>query len=595
MRSKVSSSSTFGVSRRITLHGTQMHLDDVTSQVRTPEWASRLLEKTRKLLQSDNNAADPSRDALESLYASEVPYDYRKAKGQFFTPPSVAQLMVNWVLNRGAQSLLDPSVGTGIFIRVALIQEEKGKSLTTVIGYETDQTMAEIARMSVKALGFEPPNIRQIDFVTAQFDDKFDAIVANPPYIRHHQMPYTDDVFAWFDQKCGFKLSRLTNIYGLFLLKIHLSLSARGRAAVLIPSEFLNADFGVPIKKFLLDSNYLDSILIFDNNQLVFSDILTTACVVMLDANRVKDKPVRIVHIPDISVIGELSDSLLLDTPIVEPRNWQEIFLNREALAPELKWTSLGRSNSHRSPKLVSLGEIAVVMRGIATGANSFFTLSAEEVKKYGLEEIYLRPCITKASYAPHPDFNQNDFNELSSSGKKVYLLYYEGGPISSALRSYIELGERFGFHKRYLTEHREPWFSTERREVAPIWVTVFGRQGLRFVLNQAGIWNLTAFHCIYPRFREETKLRALMAYLISDECIERTKEELRVYGDGLLKMEPRDVARLPVLNIPELPSNAIEQLAYLFDQLCLQHRSAGDWRESPDMDMVSQIIGSLL
>jgi adenine-specific DNA-methyltransferase len=592
----VSRSHRFVRSRRVALLGTQTHLDDITTQVTIPEWASNILEKTRQLLQSDINVADPSCDVLEGLYASEVPYDYRKAKGQFFTPPPVAELMVNWVLDRGAKSLLDPSVGTGIFIRAALIQtEQRGKSLVTVVGYETDQIMAEIARMSVKALGFQPPSIRQVDFVTDQFEDKFDAIVANPPYIRHHEMPYIGDVFAWFDRKCGFKLSRLTNIYGLFLLKILLSLSARGRAAVLIPSEFLNADFGVPIKKFLLDTNYLDSILIFDNNQLVFSDILTTACVVMLDANRVRDKPVRIVHMPNVSAIGELSKSLLLARPIKEPRNWQELFFRREALLPALKWTSLGKSNSQRSPKLVSLGEIADVMRGIATGANSFFTLNVEEVKKCGLEEIYLRPCITKANYAPHLDFSRNDFDELSSSGKKAYLLYYEEGPISSALRSYIELGERHGFHERYLTEHREPWFSTERREVAPVWVTVFGRQGLRFVLNRAGIWNLTAFHCIYPRFRGEIKIRALMAYLISDECIERTKEELRVYGDGLLKMEPRDVARLPVLNIPELPNNATEQLASLFDRLCLLHRSNGAWRESPAMDMVSEIIRSFL
>jgi len=504
--------------------------------------------------------------------------------------------MVSWVLDRGAQSLLDPSVGTGIFIRAALIQTaQRGGSLTTVVGYETDQVMAEIARMAVEALGFQPPTIRQIDFVTDHFGDKFDAIVANPPYIRHQEMPYSDDVFAWFDRKCGFKLSRLTNTYGLFLLRILLSLSAHGRAAVLIPSEFLNADFGVPIKRFLLETNLLDSILIFDNNQLVFSDIITTACVVMLDADRVRGKPVRIVHILDASTIGELSKHLLSDAPLREHPNWQELLFAPEALPPASKWTSLGKSNSRRSPKLVPLGEIADVMRGIATGANSFFTLSAEEVKKYGLERIYLRRCITKAAHAPHLDFNPSDFDELSSSGKKAYLLYYEGGPISSALRSYIELGEKRGFHKRYLTEHRDPWFSTERREVAPIWVTVFGRKGLRFVLNRAGIWNLTAFHCIYPRFTEETKLRALMAYLISHECIERAREELRVYGDGLLKMEPADVARLAVLNIPELPGDAIERLASLFDRLCLLHRSEAAWRESPDMAILSETIRSLL
>lgn len=504
--------------------------------------------------------------------------------------------MVKWTLDKGARSFLDPSTGTGIFIRAALVQaRERGESFIQVSGYETSHVLAEIVQASVEALGFRIPTIKETDFLTNQFSDKFDAIVANPPYIRHHEMSYKEDVFKWFDQRCGFRLSRLTNIYGLFLLKIHLSLSKEGRAAILIPSEFLNADFGVPIKKFLLDNNYLEGVLIFDNTQLVFNDILTTACVVMLDAGRAKERPVRIVHVPDVSIVEELAEDLILNKRPEADTKWLQVSFRREALAPQLKWTSLGKSNTLRSQKLVSLGTIADIMRGIATGANSFFTLSVAEIEKHRLDDTYLRPCITKANYASHLDFSQDDFAELYNVGKKAYVLYYNGGPVSPALRAYIQLGERQGFQQRYLTRNRKPWFSTERREVAPIWITVFGRQNLRFVLNKAKIWNLTAFHCIYPKFNDENMLRALMAYLVSNECTEHVREELRVYGDGLLKMEPRDVARVPVLDISELPNDSIQELALLFDQLCVVERSNPSWRESSEMSRISEIIRHFL
>jgi adenine-specific DNA-methyltransferase len=577
--------------------GRQLELGDILTTNDIPDWARSLLKEIQAVLRSDQGVADPASDFLEELYGRRAPYDYRKATGQFFTPPPIAELMVRWALDKGATSFLDPSVGTGIFMRAALLEARKrGTSNLKLMGYEIDPILAKIAKMGIEALEFPVPPISEADFLTDQSDAKFDAIVANPPYIRHHEMTYTDDVFKWFDQRCRFRLSRLTNMYGLFLLKIQISLSTGGRAAVLTPSEFLNADFGVPIKRFLVDTGYLDTLVIFDNTQLVFNDILTTACVTMLDAERMKDQPLRIVHVPSMDAVEDVAESLLTRK---EPRpgaDWQQALVRKDTLEPGAKWTSVGIGPYQgRSSKLVPLGTIARTMRGIATGANSFFTLSAGEVEKNWIEEKYLRPCITKANYGRHLTFNDDDFEELRNSGKKSYLLYYVGGPISDSLRDYIKLGEQQGLHERYLTRHRDPWFLTEQREVAPIWVTVFGRGGLRFILNKAKIWNLTAFHCVYPEFDDQLMERALMTYLASNECTELVQREWRVYGDGLLKMEPRDVARVPTLDIVSLPATTIEELASLFDQLSVIERLNPAWRETPEMQQISKVIRPFL
>jgi adenine-specific DNA-methyltransferase len=59
-----------------------------------------------------------------------------------------------------------------------------------------------------------------MDFLTWSADSAFDAIVANPPYLRQHDTSYPPAVWRRIEQNSGVKLSRLTNAYVLFNLKI---------------------------------------------------------------------------------------------------------------------------------------------------------------------------------------------------------------------------------------------------------------------------------------------------------------------------------------------------------------------------------------
>ena len=95
---------------------------------------------------------------------------------------------------------------------------------------------------------------------------------------------------------------------------------------------------------------------------------------------------------------------------------------------------------------------------------------------------------------------------------------------------------------KKHLTSKRSPWYSLENRAPSPIWVSVFNRKGLRFVLNKADIHNLTTFHCVYNNGTIDTDI--LFAYLITDMAKEIFLDNCRQYGNGLIKFEPNDLNR---------------------------------------------------
>jgi len=50
------------------------------------------------------------------VYSILVAKQYRKKYGQFFTPPNIAKFMAKWVISKKGEKVLDPGVGSGIFL-----------------------------------------------------------------------------------------------------------------------------------------------------------------------------------------------------------------------------------------------------------------------------------------------------------------------------------------------------------------------------------------------------------------------------------------------------------------------------------------------
>jgi adenine-specific DNA-methyltransferase len=114
--------------------------------------------------------------------------------------------------------------------------------------------------------------------------------------------------------------------------------------------------------------------------------------------------------------------------------------------------------------------------------------------------------------------------------------------PPSEAAQRYLKQGEARGYHQRFLTRHRKPWYRTEQREAAPLWLGVFSRGSYKVVLNRSGALNLTSFHGFMPTLFGQRYLEALFLYLLSNAGRQVMTLSLRQYGDGLDKFEPNDL-----------------------------------------------------
>ncbi len=477
-------------------------------------------------------------DAPERNYSMLVDHEHRKSFAQFFTPYPIAQFMTKWATNNpDCKSLLDPALGLGIFIRAVL---EEGNQNIILKGYEVDKKILDKAKHFLKE--------RQIDLLNKDYmfndwGNKYDAIVANPPYLKFHDYSDKDEILKEFHSRLGLVLSGFTNLYALFLLKSIHQLNENGRAAYIIPSEFLNSDYGKNVKQYLIKSRSLRHVIIFDFKEKIFDDALTTTSIFLFENN---NKNCSGVNFITINTIGQLSElALNLDTINEKGKK-----IKYDDLDPKIKWRSYYQTQNGKSYKnLVPLSMYGKVVRGIATGDNDYFTFNRSKQKEFGIDDKFLLPCITKAMQAQSHFFTESDFQILVKEDKKVFLLNAIDLK-NEQLKKYIELGEKAGVDNKFLTSHRTPWFALENRPPAPIWVTVFNRNGLRFVRNKANIRNLTTFHCLYLNMFAQNRADLFFAYLLTDVSRNIFRDSRREYGEGLEKFEPNDLNNAQVINL---------------------------------------------
>jgi adenine-specific DNA-methyltransferase len=591
------------------------YLDRVASQTRTN---IDLLAIDRLVTTLESKQSD----IIGKLYTTLVPQDARRPLGQFWTPMPIAELMTQWAIQSSSDRVLDPAFGSGIFLLTvarrlgqlgvspdAGFQQIAGVELSPLVWlmgltnvllrYPTAQprlqrgdfVIPERAPTAVLKESGAPYRLGYLESVGQQlslpgmevrapcaFPDRFDAIVCNPPYTRHHHLPegYKSTWTALMKQEYGIRLSRFSSLFAYFLVQATRMLAPTGRMAFITPTVAFEASYSRQVKEFIRRQLRLCAIITFDESLSVFEGVDTAACITLMQGPGIEQQAGdQIAHVQISKWPGAETVLQIIEQGRVVSDEWGlSRNIKLEDLGPRQKWTVVGRRN-HRTGNdaFVPLSDVARIMRGIATGANKFFVLSDDEVGAWKLNEAYLRPVLTKTREAPGYVFNQTDFERLGNEGKKRWLLYLNG-PVTDGTPEahYVHYGETLGLHQRSLVQTRSLWYTMEQRDPAPIYFTYLSRKKSRFIYNQAGVLALNVFLCIYPQApisRDETMLKALLAVLNSLIAKDSLRLVGRSYGGDTIKIEPREMDRLPVLNPASLPLRERKKLAKLFDLLC--------------------------
>ena len=455
--------------------------------------------------------------------------------GQFYTPQPIAKFMAEWVLQNNNKTLLDPAVGLGIF----LLESKKISPNIQITSFEIDD---ETSKNLIELCKF-PFVLHKTDYLNYFSNKKYSSIICNPPYNKFQQISNRIKYNRMFQDKYGIKLSGYSNSYIYFLIKSVNELKEGGRCCYIIPYEFINTGYGQIVKQYLLDLKIIKYIIKFDSNLKVFSDAMTTSCILCLE--KTTNENIDFISINSIEQLRFPFDNTSSKT------------LNIKDIDAKKKWSQYFEDKQNdKYDNLVKFSSIAIVKRGIATGNNNFFTLTQEKINKFNLSKEVCVRCISKAPYIDKYILTNDYIEQLIDENKSMFI--FDGTKASTQFDyDYIKYGENIGVNKSYLVAHRHPWFSVEKKQVAPILISVFSREKLKVVRNEANIKNLATFHGVYfINNVNDDFIKIFFCYLITPIAQEILKLNKREYGEGLNKFEPNDLNNSLVFDITKLSLN---------------------------------------
>ena len=509
---------------------------------------------------------ETNRLTLQSELDSKKTSGERNKLGQFATPTLLASDLLDFAKKllppEAPIRFLDPAVGTGSFYS-ALLRRLSEREIRQATGFEIDEHYGEPAKLLWHDNALD---IRIEDFTKAAVpkpDELYNLIVCNPPYVRHHHLDQRAKSLLGerAAAAAGFAMNGLAGLYCYFLAIAHAWLGEDGIAGWLIPSEFMDVNYGAPVRRYLLEKVELIRIHRFDPTELQFGDALVSSAVVWFR----KRRPLA-DQLVEFSYGGTLAD----------PRSSRAI--SRAELIQARKWSRLTESSAQPTTHGLRLSDFFAIKRGIATGDNDFFILSEERIESLNLPKQFFKPIL------PGPRYLETDVVETNADGtpcvaRRSFILDCDLAEDEvkakfPSLWKYLESGIETAANT-YLCKSRSPWYAQESRPPAPFVCTYMGRnlgakrsQPFRFILNKSQATAANVYLLLYPKrilqnaiTRQPDLLEAIWKFLVSIPS-EILLGEGRVYGGGLYKMEPKELANVPAEAIAAiLPQNEESQL----------------------------------
>lgn len=241
------------------------------------------------------NQIDIFGDAYEylmTMYAGNA----GKSGGEFFTPQEVSELLarITVVGRKEVNKVYDPACGSGSLLLQFAKVLGKENVRTGFFGQEINITTYNLCRinMFLHDINYEKFDIHCGDTLLEPYhwgDEPFDAIVSNPPYSTKWEgdanpVLINDPRFA----PAGV-LAPKTKADLAFTMHMLSWLSTNGTAAIVeFPGVLYRSGAEQKIRKYLIDNNYVDTVIQLPQN--LFFGVSIATCIIVLKKSKKENK-----------------------------------------------------------------------------------------------------------------------------------------------------------------------------------------------------------------------------------------------------------------------------------------------------------------
>lgn len=179
--------------------------------------------------------------------------------GQYMTPELIADFMVSLITGDKEINILEPSSGEGIFIK-QLIENNYNK----ILAYEIDE---ELIKKNPEIKEY----IKNKSFVSADFKNRFDLVIGNPPYIRWKNLDEALKEELLANDLYQNYLNGFMDYSAIFILKSIEFLKENGELIFITPDHWLNSTRSVMLRNYMAENGQFSDLYLFKEAK-VFPD-----------------------------------------------------------------------------------------------------------------------------------------------------------------------------------------------------------------------------------------------------------------------------------------------------------------------------------
>jgi hypothetical protein len=460
-----------------------------------------------------------------------------KKNGVHYTPSPLADLLVKGVLEKSDRYVLDPSCGEGALLKAA---ENRYRALCP----RNKAPLHLVGCDKLKHTGFPQGNsghqFAKNDFFAFTPERKFDTVLMNPPFLARCKIPIRSRTarLRQYAEMCD--LSASADLWAYFLLKAVGHLKDGGCIGAILPWSFLQAEYAANLRRWL-------------------SARFRSIKVLVLTGDHFKSTNKRVLLVW-LRGYGEKSQSIgICCTANVRARHrYRRLSEETWSRSPVLlaDQAAVGKTiEGCRKHGFTTLGDSASVRIGVVTDANGFFVLRRGEARRY-LSRRHLVPILTTGE----------DLSGLTitKSPADLCLLKFPVNLPKQCL-AYIAKGRTLEYHLRSHSRRRTPWYVVDVGATPDAFFHYRVTWIPYMVLNRGKLQSTNSIHRIYFDGMSQEDMKWVQVSLLSVPGQLGIEANARVYGNGILKLEPSGLKRAIIFvgkkPVPKTSYRRISQL----------------------------------
>ena len=478
--------------------------------------------------------------------------ELRKARGAFFTPPEIAEYLAAWAVGGDPNArVLDPTCGEAVFLLAAA---ERLRHMGAppealddrVHGVDLHAASLAASASMLEARGLDAHLIADDFFAVstpAQIGSPLpwmDAVIGNPPFIRYQEFTGASRRRALAAALAqGVRLSGLASSWAALLVHSCAFLKPEGRLAMVLPAELLTVGYAEPVRRWLRSRFQRVNLVLFDDLQ--FDDALEKVVLLVASGSGGCDA-FNLYEVGDAADLPALGPFDGVGVTPADSGKWTDLLLpaDQRQLFRRVVAQHFSRLEVYGAPEL-----------GTVTGSNGYFALTERTREHYGLtEEQLVRISPPGTKHLRGLSFTRGDWKSMRDDGERVWLFRPDAADDSQAVADYVAHGESENVHLAYKCGIRKPWWRPPAVVPPDLFFTYMSHRYPRLVANTAGVSYLNSMHGVRLRTDAPDEARQALPLLTFNSVSMLGAEVFgRSYGGGILKMEPREAAQLPVPN----------------------------------------------